>query len=116
MKKNDKMVDLQTFKRKLAEQNVFDLIKDELKIKTKARLRYWLVDHNYMNKVDIHSVYVKIVNYRIKKYGSSVWEGEYPRSEYNNYILNDYDDKLMNRRYKHDNMASHISNIDNASE
>lgn len=113
MKKNDKMVDLQTFKRKLAEQNVFDLIKDNLKIRTKVRLRYWLVDHNYMNKVDIHSVYVKIVNYRIKKYGSSVWEGEYPRSEYNNYILNDYNDKFMNRRYKHDTNTIFNSNVRN---
>lgn len=91
------ITDSATFRRKLSEQTVFDLLKDDLKTRTKARLKYWLKEHNYENKVNIRDVYTRIVNYRIKKYGSSVCDIEYTHKEFMNYQLNDYNNKIRNR-------------------
>lgn len=66
------------FKTKLLEEQVFQELKDKLKYNTKSHLRLYLVEKGILDKVDIGRLYVRINNYRIKKYGTSVVFKEKP--------------------------------------
>ena len=87
------------FTRKFYETSVFNDVKDDLKIRSTGRLRYYLMEHNLLDKVDIRNLYVKLVNYRIKTTGNSMYDMEYTGKEFGNYITNRYEDKLLRRKY-----------------
>lgn len=66
------------FKMKLLEEQVFQELKDKLKYNTKSHLRLYLVENGILNQIDIGRLYVRINNYRIKKYGTSIVFKEKP--------------------------------------
>lgn len=76
---------------KVKESIVFYSLKDELSINTMAQLRYYLVEHKMENKVDGYDIYRRIVNYRIKKYGTSQIDMPSQKEQAYRYILNKYD-------------------------
>ena len=78
------------FKQKLTEQVVFDDIKDKIELNTMAQLRYYLVEKDLYKLVDSRRLYVKLVNYRIKKYGTSILNIGVEKTEHYKYIINRY--------------------------
>lgn len=78
------------FKKKVLETKIFQELKDDIKINTMSQVRYYLIEHNYYGKVDARNIYVKLTNYRIKHYGSSIMNVCVDKDERGKYILNDY--------------------------
>jgi hypothetical protein len=68
---------------------VYYLIRDDLRYNTKSKLRYYLNEHKIFD-IDIHNLYVRLINYRIKKYGTSMVDAYVVKSERHKYILNSY--------------------------
>lgn len=85
------------FKRKLKEQQIFEDLKDRIEINTMAQVRYYLLENFLIGEVDARDLYIKITNYRIKKYGTSIIEASVSREERHKYILNDYGEKVRNK-------------------
>lgn len=81
------------FKRKLKEQQVFDEIKDDLSITYMSNLRWYVHENELEDKVNINRLYIKLVNYRIKRYGSSIMTVLRGREDRGKSITNDYDRK-----------------------
>lgn len=67
-------MDKEEFKRKLKEQQVFEDLKDKIEINTMAQVRYYLLENFLLGEIDARNLYIKLTNYRIKKYGSSIIE------------------------------------------
>lgn len=79
------------FKRKLKEQQIFDEIKDDLSITYMCNLRWYVHENELEDKVNINRLYIKLVNYRIKRYGSSIMTILRGREDRGKSITNDYD-------------------------
>lgn len=90
-------MDKEEFKRKLKEQQVFEDLKDKIEINTMAQVRYYLLENFLLGEVDARNLYIKLTNYRIKKYGSSIIETSIARQDRHKYILNDYGEKVRNK-------------------
>ena len=92
-------MDKEEFKRKLKEQQVFEDLKDRIEINTMAQVRYYLLENFLLGEVDARNLYIKLTNYRLKKYGSSIIETSIGRNDRHKYILNDYGEKVR-KKYK----------------
>ena len=90
-------MDKEEFKRKLKEQQVFEDLKDRIEINTMAQVRYYLLENFLIGEVNARDLYIKITNYRIKKYGTSIIETSVSREDRHKYILNDYGEKIRNK-------------------
>lgn len=91
-------MDKEEFKRRLKEQQIFNELKDNIGINTMAQVRYYLLENFLIGQVDARRLYIKLTNYRIKHYGSSILEVSIPIEDRYKYVLNSYDDKKMKGR------------------
>lgn len=64
-------MDKEEFKRRLKQQQVFEDLKDRIEINTMAQVRYYLLENFLIGQVNARDLYIKITNYRIKKYETS---------------------------------------------
>lgn len=89
------------FRKRYYENIIYNELKEKLELNTMAQLRYWLKNSEYNGKVDEQRLYIKLTNYRIKKYGTSVFEVPVKRNEVHRYELNDYTEKRCKRKWNH---------------
>lgn len=78
---------------------IYEDVKNKIDINTTSHLRFYLDQKKIeLTNEEIRRLYIKITNYRIKRYGNSVIFKEFPKQH--EYIT--YDDYLKNkedRRY-----------------
>lgn len=61
---------------------IFEELKDNLQINCASRIRYQLAQRNiWLSNEEMKDLYTKLVNYRIKKYGNSVYFTNKPRTK-----------------------------------
>ena len=87
------------FKKKYYENIIYNELKEKLELNTMAQLRYWLKNSEYNGKVDELRLYIRITNYRIKKYGTSIFDVSVKRNEVHRYELNDYGCKGSRKKW-----------------
>lgn len=89
------------FKRKVIEEQIFQEVKNDLRINTSAQLRFYLREKKVDKIVDNTDLFAKITNWRIKVYGSSSFDICVNKEDRHKYMINKYDDKkFKKRRYK----------------
>lgn len=77
------------FIRKSILQTIYEDIKDKFEMNTASHLRYYIEEHNIkLSNEEIRDLYVRITNYRIEKYGTSIIFKDFPKEH--KYIT--YDD------------------------
>lgn len=83
-------MDKEDFKRKALEEQIYQELKNDIRINTMNQLRFYLREKGIENKIDSRELYVRITNHRIKVFGSSSFDIAINREDRHKYILNKY--------------------------